>query len=115
MNERDTWNVIGSNLPILVEKMLTLKKNESIDVYCDQSGKNLSFSKPGGQMNVKLCRLTAPDLEGSYDIRKRGDAYINGDGEEIPKDQLADYITQSIIGMRDGGAEWGWEFKIFES
>ena len=35
MNERDSCRIIESNLPKLVEEMLTLQPNESVEVYCD--------------------------------------------------------------------------------
>ncbi len=112
MNERDAWRIIESNLPKLVEKMVTLRPNESAEVFCDPPGRNLSFGKPVDQMNVKLCRITPPDLEGSYDVHRDGNTYVNGDGEEILGEELPTYLTRAIRGMKDGGSEWGWEFKL---
>jgi hypothetical protein len=112
MNERDAWGIIESNLPKMVEKMLTLQPNESVEVYCDPQGRNLSFGRPLDQINLKLCRITPPDLEGSYAVHRKGNGYVNDDGEEIAREDLAAYLIQSIQGMKDGGAEWGWEFKL---
>ena len=42
----------------------------------------------------------------------RGDGFTNDEGEDIPKGQLAAYLAQYIAGAKDGGAEWGWEFKV---
>jgi hypothetical protein len=56
--------------------------------------------------------VTAPDLENHYDVHPSGNGFVNGDGEEIPRGQLAAYLVQNITGAKDGGAEWGWEFKV---
>jgi hypothetical protein len=112
MDNRQAWQIIGANLDKLVSVMLTVQKGTWVDVYCDSAGKILSFSSPSGAANVKLCAMTAPDLEGSYDVHPSGGDFVNGDGEKIPKGQLAAYLVQSITGMKDGGAEWGWEFKL---
>ena len=58
------------------------------------------------------AQLNAPDLEGSYGVRPRGDGFTNDDGEEISKEQLPASWVQYITGAKDGGAEWGWEFKL---
>ena len=94
--------------------MLTVQKGASIDAFCDPTGANLSFSKPLGSSNVKLCAVTAPDLEGNYGVYPHGPGFVTGDGEEIPKDRLAAFLVQYIVGAKDGGAEWGWEFKVTE-
>ena len=94
--------------------ILTVQKGAWIDVFCDPTGANLSFSKPSGVANIKLCAVTAPDLEGSYGVHQRGNGFVNDDGEEIPKERLASYLVQYIVGAKDGGAEWGWEFKVSE-
>jgi hypothetical protein len=48
----------------------------------------------------------------SYGIRRNGNSLVTDEGEEIPQAQLASSLTQYIIDMKDGGAEWGWEFKL---
>jgi hypothetical protein len=48
----------------------------------------------------------------SYGIRRNGNSFVTDEGEEIPQAQLASSLTQYIIDMKDGGAEWGWEFKL---
>ncbi len=112
MDERQTWKILQSNLPALVQNMLTLGPNESIAVYCDPSGRNLTFGKPDDAMNVKLCQLSPPNLEDSYDIHPKGNGYVTGDGDEISKEDFPDYLAQTIKGIIDGGGEWGWEFKL---
>jgi hypothetical protein len=112
MDEREAWKIIGSNLPNLVSLMVTLQKGNQVDVFCDASGKSVSLSKPLGEANIKLCSVTAPDLEGSYGIRLKGNSFVIDDGEEIPPGQLASHLTQYITDMKDGGNEWGWEFKL---
>lgn len=112
MDSQKAWRIIGTHLDELVAVMLTVQKGAWIDVFCDPTGANLSFSKPSGVASVKLCAVTAPDLEGSYDLHQQGSGFVNGDGEEIPKEKLAGYLVQNIIGAKDGGAEWGWEFKV---
>jgi hypothetical protein len=112
MESRRAWQIIGANLDKLVGLMLTVQKGAWVDVFCNPAGTNLSFAKPSGTANIKLCTVTAPDLEGSYDVHHSGSDFVNGDGEQIPKEQLAAYLVQSITGMKDGGAEWGWEFKL---
>ena len=49
---------------------------------------------------------------GSYGVHPQGSGFVNDDGEEIAKDQLPAYLVQYIKGAKDGGAEWGWEFKL---
>jgi len=112
MNEREAWIIIDSNLTKLVSLMVTVQKGTQVEVFCDASGKSLSFSKPSGEANIKLCAVTAPDLEGSYGVHRKGNSFVNDDGEEIAPDKLASYLTQFITGMKDGGNEWGWEFKL---
>jgi hypothetical protein len=111
MNSDQGWKIIESNLPQLVNLMLTVQKGTWVDVFCDPAGKNLSFSKPSVDANIKLCTVTAPDLEGSYGIHEEGNSFVNDEGEKIPKDQLAKHLTQYISNMKDEGNEWGWEFK----
>lgn len=112
MDERQTYRIILDNLDQLVGVMLTVPRGGSVDIYCDASGKSLSVSKPTPSANVRLCSVTATDLERYYDVTPRGDGYVTGDGDEIPKEKLKDYLVQSIRGMSEGGAEWGWEFRI---
>jgi hypothetical protein len=112
MNENEAWKIIHLNLPKLVNLMVTVQKGTEVDVFCDAPGKNLSFSKPLGEAKIKLCSVTAPDLEGSYALHRRGNSFVTDDGEEIPQAQLASRLTQYITEMKDGGAEWGWEFKL---
>ncbi len=112
MDNARAWQIIGVNLDKLVGVMLTVQKGSWVDVYCDSAGTTLSYPGPSGSANIKLCAVTAPDLEGSYDVHSSGGDFVNGDGEKIPKGQLAAYLAQSIAGMKDGGAEWGWEFKL---
>jgi hypothetical protein len=112
MESQKAWQIIGTNLDKLVAVMLTVQKGGSIDVFSDPTGANLAVSHPSGTANIKLCSVTAPDLDGSYGVHSRGTAFVNDDGEEIPRDQLAAYLVQYIIGAKDGGAEWGWEFKL---
>ncbi len=112
MNNDQALKIIGSNLPQLVSLMVTVQKGTQVDVFCDPPGKCLSFARPSDAANVKLCSVTAPDLEGCYGIRRAGNSFVTDEGEEIPKDQLASRLTEYIVGMRDGGAEWGWEFKL---
>ncbi len=111
-DERQAWRIIGANIPKLANVMVGIPKGTWIDVYCDSAGKILSFSEPKGEASIKLCSMTAPDLERSYDVHKKGEQFFNGDDEEIPKEQLPNYLAESIVGMKDGGAEWGWEFKL---
>jgi hypothetical protein len=112
MNENEAWKIIYANLPKLVSLMMTVQKGAQVDVFCDASGKSLSFSKPLGEANIKLCSVTAPDLEGSYAIRQKGNSFFTDEGEEIAPDQLTSRLTQYITDMSKGGAEWGWEFKL---
>jgi len=111
MNSDRAWGIIGANLDKLVGVMLTVQKGAWIDVFCDPAGTNLSFSQPSGAANVRLCAVTAPDLENNYGVHSRGDGFANDDGEEISKGRLGAYLVQYIVGAKDGGAEWGWEFK----
>lgn len=93
--------------------MVTIPKGSWVDVYADPSGKRFSFSHPDGDANIKLFSMTCPDLERSYDIQKKGDLYFYSDEEEgIPAAKLPEVLAQYIRGMKDGGAEWGWEFKF---
>ena len=112
MNTERAWGIIGANLDKLVSMMLAVQKGAWIDVFCDPTGAALSFSKPSDVANIKLCAVTAPNLEDNYGVHPRGDGFANDDGEEIPKGQLAAYLVQYIVGAKDGGAEWGWEFKV---
>jgi hypothetical protein len=112
MNDHQAWKIIGSNLETLVSVMVTVQKGAQVEVFCDPSGKSFSFSKPSGDASIKLCSVTAPDLEGYYAIRPKGNSFVTDDGEEIPQAQLALRLTQYITDMKDGGAEWGWEFKL---
>jgi len=112
MDSEQAWDVIGANLDKLVDEMTNLQKGAWVDVFCDPAGTELSFSKPSSAANVKLCALTAPDLEKHYDVYPHGPGFVNGDGEEIPKERLAAYLVQYIAGAKEGGAEWGWEFKV---
>jgi hypothetical protein len=114
MDEQRSYGIILDNLDQLVGLMLTVPKGGSVDVFCDAAGKNLSISKPTPTSNLKLCSVTSTDLESHYDVRQRGDGYVTGDGDEIPKDRLRGYLVESIRGMSEGGAEWGWEFKVTE-
>jgi hypothetical protein len=111
MESQTAWRIIGANLEKLVPGMLTVPKGSSIDAFTDPSGSELVFSRPSGSANIKLCSVTAPDLESHYGIRPQGNAFVDGDGEVIPREQLAAYLVQYIKGARDGGAEWGWEFN----
>jgi hypothetical protein len=111
MNNDQALRIISANLPTLVGVMVTVQQGTQVDVFCDSSGKSFSVSKPSGAANIKLCSVTAPDLEGSYGIRRKGNSFVTDEGEEIPQGQLASRLTQYITDMRDGGAEWGWEFK----
>jgi hypothetical protein len=112
MNENEARKIIEANLPKLVNLMVTVQKGSRVDVFCDASGKSLSFSKPSAEASLKLCTVTAPDLEGSYAIRRKGNVFVTDDGEEIPPGQLASRLMQFITDMKDGGNEWGWEFKL---
>jgi hypothetical protein len=112
MNDREAWKIIGANIPEFTSMMLGLQKGSWIDVFCDSAGKNFSFSQSTVESNIKLCSMTAADLERYYDIHRKGDQFFNGDGEEIPKDQLADYLAQYIIAAKNDGSEWGWEFRV---
>jgi len=114
MNSELAWKIIGANLDRLAALMLTVQKGAWIDVFCDPTGTNLSVSKPSGVANIKLCAVTAPDLGDHYGVHPQGDGFANDDGEEIPKEGLAAYLAQYIVGAKDGGAEWGWEFKVDE-
>jgi hypothetical protein len=112
MNQNEAQKIIDSNLPTLVSLMVTVQKGTQVDVFCDPSGKSFSFSKPSGEANIKLCSVTAPDLEGCYGIRREGNSFVTDEGEEIPQSQLASRLTRYITDMKNGGAEWGWEFKL---
>ena len=112
MEEQKTWEIISCNLPALVAKMVTIPTGSYVDVFTDHTGSNISFQNPSGACNVKLCAMTSPDLNNHYDIRQQGADFVNGDGERIPRDQLPAVLLQYIQGMKDGSAEWGWEFKI---
>jgi len=112
MDSERAWQIIGANLNKLVDLMSTVQKGAGVDVFCDPTGTNLSFSNPSDASNVKLCTVTAPDLEDNYGVYPHGAGFVNGDGEEIPRERLADYLLEYIVGAKDGGAEWGWEFKI---
>lgn len=112
MDDQRPYRIILDNLDQLVGLMLTVPKGGSVDVYCDVAGKNLSISKPSGASSVKLCSVVATDLKAYYDVSPSGNGYVTGDGEAIPKEKLKDYLVESIKGMSDGGAEWGWEFKV---
>lgn len=112
MDEKRAWQVIGANIPELSKLMLTIPQGSSVEVYCNVSGTKLSFGHPDGTANLRLCSVTAPNLEFSYDIHKEGGKYYTGDGDEILGDRLPGLLASYIMGMRDGGAEWGWEFKL---
>jgi len=112
MNADEAWKIIGSNLPKLVSLMVTVQKGSWVDVYCNPAGGNLSFSKPSGDANIKLCSVTAPDLVGSYGIHQEGNSFVDDEGERIPNEQLATRLAEYISNMRNEGAEWGWEFKV---
>jgi len=112
MNADQAWKIIESNLPKLVNLMATVQKGTWVDVFCDPAGSNLSISKPSGDASIELCTVTAPDLEKHYDIHPNGDVFVDGEGEQIPKDQLAASLMQYISNAKDEGAEWGWEFKV---
>ena len=92
--------------------MLTVPKGGTVDVYCDAAGRVVPISKPSGASDFKLCSVTATDLKANYDLSPSGSGYVTGDGDLIPKEKLKDYLVESVRGMRDGGAEWGWEFKV---
>ena len=108
------WRTIGAHIVDLVDLMLPLKKGDGVDIFCDPTGTKLAFASPSGTANIKLCRVTAPNLADCYDVHPSGSDFVNGDGEKIPKAQLPAYLVQSIVSMRDEGAEWGWEFKVEE-
>jgi len=112
MDSAQAWQIIGANIDKLVGVMLTIQQGASVDVFCDPTGTKLSFSNTSGPSNIKLCVVTPPDLENHYDVHSSGSGFVNGDGEQIPKEQLAAYLVQYILGAKDGGAEWGWEFKL---
>lgn len=112
MNERDIWKIIGANIPLLADVMVTIPKGTWMDVYSDTEGKNFSFSKPSGQADIKLFSMTAPNLEASYDVHLRNGRYFTGDDEEISRADLPRYLADCMKGMKDGGNEWGWEFKV---
>ena len=115
MNSKQKWDIIRSNLNKLVELMITVPKGKSVAVFTDPTGQNLSFTKPSGDANIKLCAVTAPDLAGSYGLSQHGDLFIwdQGDNEKIPKAQLATFLTRYINDLiKDGTAEWGREFKV---
>ncbi len=112
MNNDQALKIINFNIATMVSFMLRVQKGTQVDVFCDASGKNFSFAKPSGEANLKLCSVSAPDLEGSYAILRKGNSYFTDEGEEIPQDQLASRITEQITNMRDEGADWGWEFKL---
>ncbi len=112
MDSQRSWQIIGKNLERLVPVMLSVPKGGSIDVFTDSTGTSLAFSSPSGAVSIKLCSVTAPDLEGSYGIHPHGMEFVNDDGEEIPKEQLVAYLVQYIDSAKDGGEEWGWEFKL---
>jgi hypothetical protein len=115
MDERQRWVIIGANLDRLVPFMLSLPKGSSADVFTDASGSNLYLSKPTAAADVKLCSVVPDsdaDFAARYDIHPDGAGYVNGDGEKIPRDRLATTLIDYIRGMKDGGGEWGWEFKV---
>jgi uncharacterized membrane protein len=112
MNSDQAWKIIDSNLPKFVGLMVTVAKGSWVDVFCDQSGKNLSFSKPSAVATIKLCSVTAPDLVGSYGIHQEGNYFVDDEGGRIPNDQLAAHLTEYITNMKSEGNEWGWEFKV---
>jgi len=92
--------------------MVRAQKGGPVDVFCDPSGKEFSFSKPSAEANIKLCSVAAPDLEGCYGIRREGNSFFTDEGEEIPPVQLADHLTKYITDLMKDGSEWGWEFKL---
>jgi hypothetical protein len=112
MDSEQAWKVIGESIDELVAVMLVVPEGDQIEVFCDQTGTKLSFSEPSSTAHIRLCVVTAPDLKGNYGISPRGDGFANDEGEEIPKGQLAAYLAQYIAAAKDGGAEWGWEFKV---
>lgn len=112
MKSDQGWRIVAANLAALVELMIAVPKGKSVDVFCDPAGKKLSVSKPSSDANVKLCAVSCPDYEGSYGLRPKGGGFVNDDGEEISRDRLASYLVEYIDGAKDGGAEWGWEFKL---
>ena len=112
MNSEQAWKVIGESLDELVAAMLVVPVGEEMEVFCDPTGTKLSFSEPTSVSHIRLCTVSAPDLKGNYGVSPRGDGFTNDDGEDIPKGQLAAYLAQYIAGAKDGGAEWGWEFKV---
>jgi hypothetical protein len=114
MDSEQAWKVIGESLDELVAVMLVVPEGDQIEVFCDPTGTKLSFSEPSSAAHIRLCTVIAPDLKGHYGISPRADGFVNDEGEEIPKGQLAAYLAQYIASAKDGGAEWGWEFKVSE-
>ena len=112
MDSNQAWKIIDSNLQKLVTLMITVPRGSSVDVFCDQSGKNLSFSKPSSDASIKLCSVSAPDLVGSYGVHQEGNSFVDDEGGKIPNDQLAAWLTEYITNMKNEGNEWGWEFKV---
>jgi hypothetical protein len=115
MNNDEALRIISPNPPQLVSFMVTVHKGIQLDVFCDSAGKSFSLAQPSGVANIKLCSVTAPDLEGCYGIRRQGNSFVTDDGEEIPPSQLASRLTQYVTDMGNGGAEWGWEFKLSDT
>jgi hypothetical protein len=112
MKDNDAYRIIASHLAQLVSLMVTVRQGTHVDVFCDPAGKDLAIGKPSGAANIKLCSVTAPDLEGSYALHRNGNSFVTDDGEEIPEGQLASRLTQYITDLELGGGEWGWEFKL---
>jgi len=112
MNDDQALRIISSNLPKLVSLMVTVQKGTQVDVFCDPPGTCFSFARPSDAASIKLCSVTAPDLESHYGIYPKANSFVTDDGEEIPTDQLASRLTEYIVNMRNDGAEWGWEFKL---
>jgi hypothetical protein len=108
----DAWKVLGANISDLTDKMLSLEAGQTADIYYDPDTMRVSVGAPDGANNVKIAVMSSPDLDRYYDIRKEGNYYVDGDGQKFSRDEFPRILARMIKGMKDGGAEWGWEFKL---
>lgn len=108
----DAWKVLAANISDLTGKMLSLEAGQTADVYYDPDTMRVSVGAPRGANDFKIAVMSGPNLASDYDIRKEGDYYVDGDGQKFSRDEFPSVLARMIEDMRDGGAEWGWEFKL---
>ena len=112
--EFNPWHVLCAHISDLTEKMLSLEAGQTADVYYDPVARRVWAGEPGGENAVKIAVMSGPNLAPHYDIRKEGDYYVDGDGQKFSRAEFPGVLARMIKDIRDGGAEWGWEFNLCE-